>query len=161
MLVTCIALSYSVCQRHHLPCLVSPVYIKLILKSDCLASICLLIQEIRSTVVRSVKLLSPALIIWKSIWRHTGKCFSLMKAVLTFYWDLLFCLFFQMHTYSSSKPFKCSVCKRGFSSTSSLQSHMQVNDWNVYTFILNATINMLWSSWNYCSCLLILWIFSK
>lgn len=28
---------------------------------------------------------------------------------------------------SSSKPFKCSVCKRGFSSTSSLQSHMQVN----------------------------------
>ena len=28
--------------------------------------------------------------------------------------------------HSSSKPFKCSVCKRGFSSTSSLQSHMQV-----------------------------------
>ena len=46
-------------------------------------------------------------------------------------------------TSSSSKPFKCSVCKRGFSSTSSLQSHMQVNSW--YIFIKGGSPTLLWS----------------
>ncbi|KAK6480189.1 zinc finger protein 423 [Huso huso] len=35
-----------------------------------------------------------------------------------------------LKTHSSSKPFKCTVCKRGFSSTSSLQSHMQAHKKN-------------------------------
>lgn len=61
---------------------------------------CLLIQEIRSTAVRSAKLHSPALITWRSIWRLTGNhTWYFQLDVCSWYLNLAFnidCLFLSL-----------------------------------------------------------------